>query len=77
MNEFNRMCQSFKWKKGEKKKPYQDLEKAMVKQFNSLYGTNVDDIGSWRKLCQVLEIFPIPEELEACRKVSSLSAFPV
>jgi len=39
----------------------------MSKQFNDIYGTDVGAIDSWRKLCQVLGIFPIPESLEACR----------
>jgi hypothetical protein len=42
----------------------------MTQQFNSLYGTDVDNISSWENLCRVLEIVPIPDELEACRDVS-------
>lgn len=69
MDAFYRMCNSFGWERDEKDDARQGLKDAMVQQFNSFYGTDANDIGSWYKLCQVLKISPIPEGLEACREV--------
>ena len=75
MAEFYRMCNFFGWKKDdeEKKTAREQLSNAMAKQFNSIYGTDVEDINSWKNLCRVLGIFPIPKGLWECRDVSSLS----
>jgi len=68
-NEFYRMCDSFGWERGDQRETaYRGLKDAMVLQFNSLYGTNENDIGAWNNLCQVLQIAPIPEGLELCRE---------
>jgi len=45
------------------------LKIAMANQFNDIYGTNVQSLTSWQKLCQVIEIDPIPESLGACRQL--------
>lgn len=78
MKEFYRMCDSFGWQPDdeEKARARQGFKDAMVQQFNSIYGSDASDISSWYKLCQVLRISPIPEGLEACRKVHfHLNAF--
>jgi len=69
MLEFYRMCDFFNWDKDdqEKKDARELLAAAMSKQFNDIYGTDVRGVDSWRKLCQVLGMTPIPEGLEACR----------
>lgn len=76
MDEFYRMCDSFGWMRqdSERENARQGLKDAMVQQFNDLYGTDVNNISSWYKLCQVLQVSPIPEGLEACREVCCLKA---
>jgi len=71
MLEFYRMSRFLRWGRDneEKDNARELLRDAMSMQFNDIYGTDVNDIDSWRKLCQVLGIFPIPGELEACRNV--------
>lgn len=44
----------------------------MVLQFNDIYGTDEEDLRSWQGLCRVLNIEPVPEELQECRKVSGI-----
>jgi len=65
------MCDFFDWGRDDddKKTAREQLRNAMAQQFNAIYGTEVEDTNSWQGLCQVLEIYPIPGELEACRKV--------
>jgi len=69
MTEFYRMCNFFSWGRDdeEKESAREHLKDAMTQQFNSRYGTDVDDLSAWRNLCRVLEIDPIPDELKACR----------
>jgi len=71
MLEFYRLSDQYHWDRDdlEKKEAREHLAVAMAKQFNDIYGTDVNDVNSWRKLCQVLAIDPIPEGLKACRKV--------
>ena len=47
-----------------------------MQQFNSLYGTDVNDVESWRKLCLALNLDPLPDGLDAMRKVSRLLSSP-
>jgi hypothetical protein len=46
-----------------------NFKSAMVQQFNSLYGTDENNLSSWQNLCRVLNIHPIPERLKDCREV--------
>ncbi len=72
MDEFYRMCDDFHWWGEDPRKlaARQLFKDALTKQFNAIYGTNVDDINSWQKLCQILDITPIPDDLDDCRNVS-------
>ena len=68
------MCDFFGWEKDDEEKGIarEDFKNAMVHQFNSLYGTDVNDIESWQKLCLALDIVPLPQGIEQCRKVRHL-----
>ena len=70
MKEFYRMCHYFGWDREDEERveAYDALKIAMVQEFNTLYGTDVDDIDSWHKLCLALDISP-PKSLQACREV--------
>ena len=72
MEQFYSMCDFFGWEKGdtERDTARESLKDAVTMQFNSIYGTDVNDLKTWRNLCQVLGIDPIPEGLKACRDVS-------
>lgn len=69
--EFNRMCDEFEWDSDdyEMRKARRTFKSAMVQQFNDLYGTDVEDLTSWQKLCNVLNINPVPGDLKKCREV--------
>ena len=88
VEEFYRMCDLFGWKRTSTKKEVgcretddadrkfriarQAFNDAMAKQFNSIYGTDLNDISAWKNLCRVLRIIPIPKGLEECQEVSNL-----
>lgn len=74
MTEFNRLCKFSNWVAGSRpeQKARGNLRDAMILQFNDFFGTDVNDIQSWHNLCQVLDIVPVPEGLDACKKVRSL-----
>lgn len=70
MHEFNRMRGTKGWSK---RKSQAMLNKALVNQFNLLYGTDEESIESWQILCRVLNIHPIPKSLNGCRRVSCIT----
>ncbi|KAI1792899.1 hypothetical protein LXA43DRAFT_972240 [Ganoderma leucocontextum] len=70
MDEFYAMCDSFGWhdRDDEERELARDrLRDAMVKQFNNVYGTDVDDLVAWQDLCRALELDPVPSKLRQCR----------
>jgi hypothetical protein len=74
MVEFIRMCDFFGWDRNDERREEARrlLKDAIIQQFTSLHGTDVDNISSWKNLCRpgVLDIVPNPDELEACQDVS-------
>ena len=46
----------------EREEAHESFKTAMVQQFNSLYGTEVEDIESWRGLSLALDILPLPDD---------------
>lgn len=80
MDEFNRMCTFFAWPRYPIECDERDLARrrmrdAMVKQFNNVYGTDVDDLAAWQSLCKALEIDPIPTKMRKCRTVRIRRSF--
>ncbi len=74
MDEFHRLKAFFAWPKVPRESAERDLARdrmrdAMVKQFNNVYGTDVDDLGAWQNLCRALEVDPIPSKMRNCRTV--------
>ncbi|KAI9780694.1 MAG: hypothetical protein M1816_002772 [Peltula sp. TS41687] len=69
--EFYRMCDLFGWDREdfERVAAHDDFKTALVRQFNCLYGTEVDDIQSWRGLCLALQIYPLPDKIVEAKKV--------
>lgn len=66
------MCDFFDWDRHDpdRKVAHDDFKTALVHQFNSLYGTEVDDIESWRGLSRALDITPLPRDLGIAKDVS-------
>lgn len=53
----------------ERQKAREGFKDTLTLQFNDIYGTDVNDLAAWQKLCTVLNLPDIPNELEACREV--------
>ena len=64
------MCDFFDWDRRdpERAEAHDGFKTALVQQFNSLYGTEVDDMESWRGLSLALDISPLPENLKGMDK---------
>ncbi|KAG1882487.1 hypothetical protein F4604DRAFT_1678464 [Suillus subluteus] len=71
--EFYRMCDKFGWDKEDKEREQasRDFKDSLVQQFNDIYGTDVNDLTSWRTLCQIVHVSPIPDTLKSCREVET------
>ncbi|KEP50472.1 hypothetical protein V565_079550 [Rhizoctonia solani 123E] len=57
------------WSKEDLDQARIDFKNALTKDFNDFYGTDENDLASWQKLCTVLNLGNIPNELESCRKL--------
>jgi hypothetical protein len=73
--EFSRLKKLNGWKDGngeydEARKRFAD---ALAEDFNSMYGTDIDNLDHWHALCHILGIDPVPEGISACRKVRTWS----
>jgi hypothetical protein len=55
--------------KGDRKEARKRFKDAGVLEFNKIYGTDVNDVGSWQGLCRVVGIAPVPDKLKECREV--------
>lgn len=77
MDEFYRMCDTFGWDKedDERQEARDKIKDALTKQFNEIYGTDVNDLAAWQNLCSVLNLSDIPNELKACREVRKFIHF--
>ena len=71
------MCDFFDWDRDDlgREEAHDDFKTALVQQFNSLFGTEVDDIESWRGICVALGISPLPDDLNEAKKVFSRISF--
>ncbi|KAI9567957.1 hypothetical protein HD554DRAFT_2105189 [Boletus coccyginus] len=72
-DEFHRLCDELGWGREDAKRKvaHRNFKDALVKQFNEIYGTDADDLGEWQKLCHIVDIYPIPDNLKACREAIS------
>jgi hypothetical protein len=70
--EFYRLCDFLDWDRDdpEREEAHDNFKTALVQQFNNLYGTEVDDIESWRGLSLAMDIVPLPDDLNEAKKVS-------
>lgn len=42
---------------------------AMIEEFNTTYGTDDCDLGSWQNLCRVVGVASVPDSITQCKKV--------
>ena len=70
---FYRLCDLKGWKRedSERENAYQEFQNALVHQFNTNYGTDVNNLESWQKLCKQLRVKPVPDTLDEAREVST------
>ncbi|KAF8798628.1 hypothetical protein BYT27DRAFT_6897267 [Phlegmacium glaucopus] len=70
-SEFYRMCDRFRWDREDpvREEAHEAFRDALTKQFNSKYGTDVNNLASWQLLCDKLQVSPIPDNLKECRKI--------
>ncbi|OAL46897.1 hypothetical protein IQ07DRAFT_614109 [Pyrenochaeta sp. DS3sAY3a] len=68
--EFYRMCDFFDWDRDdeERREAREEFKDALVIRFNSLYGTDVNDLENWHKLCVAVCIEPLPATILECKK---------
>ena len=73
--EFYRMCDFFDcdWEDPERKKAHNSFKTALVLEFNSIYGAELDNMESWRKPYFALDIASLPEDVERnqCADISN------
>ncbi|PPR03688.1 hypothetical protein CVT24_007409 [Panaeolus cyanescens] len=46
-----------------------EYDEALTKQFNEVYGTNLDDYSAWYTLLSRIGINPIPSTVSECKKI--------
>lgn len=73
MEEFYSMSKKVGLKPDEEAEAVRDLQEAVAKTFNMLYGTEIDDFSAWEKMYRALYPNPDPvdlSDLDICRYVS-------
>ncbi|CAE7191958.1 unnamed protein product [Rhizoctonia solani] len=69
MSEFYRMVDSENFPKSSQVQAKREIEDAVAKDFNLIYGTDVGDLKAWQGLCRVLEFGYIPDDLVICQRM--------
>ncbi|CAE6455259.1 unnamed protein product [Rhizoctonia solani] len=67
MSEFYRMVDSKNFPKASQAQAKREIQDALTKDFNLIYGTDVGDLDAWQGLCRVLKFDYIPDDLVECR----------
>ncbi|KAM3413580.1 hypothetical protein BST61_g11449 [Cercospora zeina] len=73
--EFYRLCDHFGWHRGSngkyppaREEEWRKFRIAMVIQFNSSFGVDALDTGSWEGICAFLGMNPVPSDIDSMRK---------
>lgn len=53
----------------ERKAAQEAFNNAIALEFNDAFGTDENSLESWQALCERLQIDPIPDTLNECRRV--------
>lgn len=74
--EFYRMCDLLGWEKDSqgryprlRNEAHEEFRRAMVENFNDIFGTNVNDQAAWESMCVTLRIEPIPDTISDMKEV--------
>ncbi|KAG6145213.1 hypothetical protein E4U28_001775 [Claviceps purpurea] len=69
-DEFNRLAKFYHWQKGseEGKKARNLFRQALVDEFGANYGESDNKLDVLQRLCEKLEITPMPQSITACKK---------
>ncbi|PPQ83719.1 hypothetical protein CVT25_006123 [Psilocybe cyanescens] len=69
--EFQRMCRLVRLvpRSDERKAAQEAFNNAIALEFNDAFGTDENSLESWQALCERLQIDPIPDTLNECRRV--------
>lgn len=72
MTEFRRLCQVHEWDKNSPQwaQAKSDFRDALIRQFNSSYGTDIHDLSGWHAMMTHMGVDPLPDTVSACKKVS-------
>ncbi|KAG9096612.1 hypothetical protein FRC06_008489 [Ceratobasidium sp. 370] len=75
MDEFYRLCdRTWPHRDDPEREVARDgIRDALTRQFNDIYGTDERNLDAWKKLCVVLQLKDIPDELNACRELVQLT----
>jgi hypothetical protein len=67
------MCDHFGWARDDddREDAFQSFRIALTKEFNKKYGTDLNNLAAWQKLCVRLGIDPVPAKIKQCREVCS------
>ncbi|KAK0192348.1 hypothetical protein F5146DRAFT_927646 [Armillaria mellea] len=70
MAQFHDMAGQLGWGKRIRCKALSEIQVALVRQFNEMYGGDANDLRSWKKLCEVVSRREIvPNDIDACKEV--------
>jgi hypothetical protein len=68
-DEFSRLCETSRWNRVTRKAAREDFHRALVEEFDEIYGIYQDNIATWHGLFRVLGISPAPQSPEECKNV--------
>jgi hypothetical protein len=68
-DEFRRLCETSRWDKVTRREVREDFHRALVEEFDEIYGINQDNVATWHGLFRVLGISPAPQDLQECVNV--------
>ncbi|KAL2827981.1 hypothetical protein BDW59DRAFT_159939 [Aspergillus cavernicola] len=69
-SELHHMYDTFNWRREnpEREEAWKKFRVAVIETFNSIFGSDAEDLASWQRICRSLGITPIPQGLSEARK---------
>ena len=71
MDQFRRLARQIR-EKEDKDNAREEFGRAMVLDFNETFGVDASSLEAWQRLCSMLGVEPVPDEITECRLVSVL-----
>lgn len=69
MLQFKKLARRVKLKDEEFKEARENFRGAVVLDFNDTFGEDENDLGAWQRLCIMLEVSPVPDNIDSCHAV--------